>query len=236
MTEGERGDPIRVVAGCKPWHRGIFEKEICGFPGRWHFVGERHELSAAAMAALAPEQIFLLHWSWKVPDEIVDRYECVGFHMTDLPYGRGGSPLQNLILRGHRRTKLTAFRLTRELDGGPVYGKEELCLAGGAEEILLRAARLAAAMIGRIVATRPEPAPQEGTAVSFSRRTPAESAIPDAKDLDELHDFLRMLDAQGYPRAFLIHRGFRYEFRRAARYDGRIEATVSIAPAEGPEA
>ena len=233
MAEGKQGGPIRVVAGCKPWHRVIFERELRPLPGIWHFVAAPHELSAAAMDALAPEQIFLLHWSWKVPAGIVDRHECIGFHMTDLPYGRGGSPLQNLILRGHRTTKLTAFRLTADMDGGPVYAKEDLCLAGNAEEILLRASHLAAAMIARIIATRPHPVPQEGAVVSFPRRTPAESAIPAVKDLEALHDFLRMLDGHGYPPAFLVHGGFRYEFRRAARYDGRVEATVSITPAEG---
>ncbi len=37
-------------------------------------------------------------------------------HMTDVPYGRGGSPLQNLIARGHTSTKLTAMRMTAEVD------------------------------------------------------------------------------------------------------------------------
>jgi len=36
--------------------------------------------------------------------------------MTDVPYGRGGSPLQNLIVRGHTETKLTALRCVRDLD------------------------------------------------------------------------------------------------------------------------
>jgi methionyl-tRNA formyltransferase len=37
-----------------------------------------------------------------------------------------------------------------------------------------------------------------------------------------------MLDAEGYPRAFLEHGGFRYEFNRGVLYDGRIEADVRI--------
>jgi methionyl-tRNA formyltransferase len=39
-----------------------------------------------------------------------------------------------------------------------------------------------------------------------------------------------MLDAEGYPRAFLEYAGFRYEFSRAALYDGRIIADVKITP------
>ena len=61
------------------------------------------------------------------------------FHITDLPYGRGGSPLQNLIERGYSSTKLTALRCTADLDAGPIYSQEVLNLAGTAEEIFLRA-------------------------------------------------------------------------------------------------
>lgn len=32
------------------------------------------------------------------------------FHMTNFPYGRGGSPLQNLMKRGHHTTTITALR------------------------------------------------------------------------------------------------------------------------------
>ena len=60
--------------------------------------------------------------------------------MTDLPYGRGGSPLQNLIIRGHRDTQLTALKCEENVDEGPVYAKTPLSLSGSAEEILARGA------------------------------------------------------------------------------------------------
>ena len=49
---------------------------------------------------ITPRYIFFLHWDWRVPHVIWQQHECVCFHMTDVPYGRGGSPLQNLILEG----------------------------------------------------------------------------------------------------------------------------------------
>ena len=90
------------------------------FPGVWRFVSGRQELTADLVNRLSPRYVFFLHWSWKVPTDIVENYECVCFHMTDVPFGRGGTPLQNLILLGHRRTKLTAFRMVEALDAGPV--------------------------------------------------------------------------------------------------------------------
>jgi methionyl-tRNA formyltransferase len=222
-----------VVAGCKSWNQRIFEEELAGLPGEWHYVGSPAELSATHIRAWAPRYIFFLHWSWKVPNEVVNDYECVGFHMTDVPYGRGGSPLQNLIARGHRQTKLTALRMTKDFDAGPVYRKERLSLEGSAEEIYLRAARKSAEMIKRLVREEPEATPQQGEVVNFKRRKPEDSRIDRQFSLEELHDFIRMLDADGYPHAFLEYGKFRLEFGRSALYDGRVVADVRITLASG---
>jgi methionyl-tRNA formyltransferase len=219
-----------LVLGCKPWNRRLFEDTLHSLPGEWHYIGSPAELTLEAAERLSPRYVFFLHWSWKVPDELVDRYECVCFHMTDVPYGRGGSPLQNLIVNGHRETRLTALRMSREFDAGPVYMKEPLSLEGGAEEIYLRAGRLSANMIQRVIRLEPKPVPQKGKAVNFKRRKPEQSELTSASaaSLEQFHDFIRMLDAEGYPRAFLQHSGFRFEFSRTALYDGRIVADVTI--------
>lgn len=224
-------DAAYLVVGSRPWSRRAFDASLAHLRGRWEFVSSREELTLERVEALAPRYIFFLHWSWMVPEEIVERFECVCFHMTDVPYGRGGSPLQNLIARGHRETKLTALRMTSVLDAGPVYAKEPLSLEGGAEEIFLRASALAGRMAARIAAEEPVPVEQQGEPVVFKRRKPAESRVPALDSLTGLHDFIRMLDAEGYPHAFLEHAGFRYELTRAALYDGRIVADVTIRPA-----
>jgi methionyl-tRNA formyltransferase len=217
-----------LVAGNKPWARSVFEQQLAELPGKWRFISRREELNQDFVRQFSPRYIFFLHWSWKVPSEILQSSECVCFHMTDVPYGRGGSPLQNLILRGHSGTKLTALRMTNEMDAGPVYFKELLSLEGNAEEIYLRAASMAAVMAKRIVLQEPEPSPQRGEIVNFLRRKPAESRITAPESLQKLHDFIRMLDADGYPQAFLEYGGFRFEFTRSALYDGRIVADVKI--------
>jgi methionyl-tRNA formyltransferase len=221
-----------VVAGSKRWSRQVFEAVISGSSGRWYFVGSRDELTGAHLRDLNPRYVFFLHWSWKVPDEIVENYECVCFHMTDVPYGRGGSPLQNLIIRGHSSTKLSALRMTQDFDAGPVYLKKDLSLEGSAEEIYLRANYLAAQLIDLIIREHPAPVNQEGEVVAFKRRQPDESEISEVSSVSSLYDFIRMLDADGYPRAFIDHQGFRYEFSGAALHDTRITADVTITAIE----
>lgn len=214
----------------KPWNERLFHEVLCHLPGRWTYIGNPVDLSLEHLSRLKPRFVFFLHWSTKVPVEITEKFECVVFHMTDLPFGRGGSPLQNLIARGHKSTVVTALRMTQELDAGPVYIKRPLSLEGGAEEILIRAGRLSAMMIQDIITHDIEPISQRGEVVVFSRRTPEESEVPEDLDLEGLFDFIRMLDAEGYPRAFIDRTGFRYEFTRPVLYDGRVVADVTITP------
>ena len=189
------------------------------------------ELTAARLAEIQPRYVFVVHWSHRVPHEIVANYECVGFHMTDLPFGRGGSPLQNLIVQGHRETKLTAFRLDEGIDTGPIYMKRNLSLHGRAEEIFVRASTLAAEMIQEIIVREPTPVPQSGEPTTFVRRRPEQSQIPDGLDALALFDFIRMLDAEGYPHAFIEAGGMRCEFKQPTLYDGKVTAQVTITPA-----
>ena len=133
---------VFVVVGSKPWNSRVFHLTLRRLPGEWRFVAHRDELTIEKFEELDPRYVIFLHWSWRVAEEITTRWECICFHMTDLPYGRGGSPLQNLVLRGHQETVLTAFRMTEEIDAGPVYDKRSLSLSGNAEEILIRAVEM----------------------------------------------------------------------------------------------
>lgn len=128
-----------IVASYTPWSKKVFREKISGYSGKWHLFSEKEQLTLENVKKINPRYLFFLHWSWKVPKEIIKNYRCVCFYMTDVPYERGGSPLQNLIIRGHRTTKLTALKMAEAFDAGPVYLKKPLSLEGRAEEIYLRA-------------------------------------------------------------------------------------------------
>lgn len=192
-------------------------------------IDDPEQMTLNALDQQTPRYVFFPHWSWRVPNEILSRYECVCFHMTDVPYGRGGSPLQNLILSGHTTTMLTALRMIEDLDAGPVYLKRPLSLDGSAEEIFSSAADLIYDLIAEIVAEEPAPTPQMGEAVMFRRRTPQESRLPTDAVGASLYDFIRMLDAPTYPKAFLECGRLRLEFDQARLVSPDVvEARVTI--------
>ncbi len=109
------------MVATRSWNRRLYNDTLRHYAGTWLFIDTPEALTLSALEEFGPRYAFFLHWSWKVQREIIENFECVCFHMSDLPYGRGGSPLQNLVLRGHRATKLTALRMTQELDAGPIY-------------------------------------------------------------------------------------------------------------------
>lgn len=221
-------DNVYVVCGRLPWNRECFQKKQPALKGRWTFISSPGEMTMDHLETINPRYIFFLHWSEKVPDDIWQKYECVCFHMTDVPYGRGGSPLQNLILREHTETKLTALRMTADFDAGPVYMKKTLSLNGRAVDIYKRATLLSLELMGAIIDRNPIPKPQKGTPTIFKRRTPEQSRIPVGLRAEKLFDHIRMLDAPGYPPAFYETEDLRFEFSHARLAGGKVEARVII--------
>jgi methionyl-tRNA formyltransferase len=118
--------------------------------------------------------------------------------------------------------------MSDELDAGPVYLKQPLSLEGGAEEIYMRATRLSAEMMGKIIGDGIQPTPQVGEPTYFLRRRPEESLLPELETLDEVHDFIRMLDAEGYPKAFLDVGRFRVEFGGSVLYNCKVTVEASF--------
>lgn len=205
----------------KPWDKRAFQLAF-STSNDWRFADSPEALKI--ILSLKPEYIFFKHWPHRVAKDVLDAAECVCFHATDLPFGRGGSPIQNLIAAGHRTTKLTALRMTEELDAGPIYLKQPASLEGSAQDIFERMATLSIEMALEIVSGKLKPTPQIGTITVFKRRTPAESEITASDNLEKLYDKIRMLDAETYPNAFLRVGDVKIELKNARLEAGQLFA------------
>ena len=217
-----------IIISSKSWHKKYVDEVSARTGCNVVYIDQKEKVSYDYLKQYNPRYIFFPHWSYIIPAEVYDNFECVIFHMTDLPFGRGGSPLQNLVERGIYETKVSAIRCCKELDGGDVYMKKPLSLWGTAEEIYLRAAELTKEMMIEIATATTEPEPQNGQAVVFKRRKPEQSDISRLESLEKVFDYIRMLDAEGYPHAFIDAKRFHFEFERASLKDGYIKADVKI--------
>ena len=213
----------------KSWHDSMFESLQQLPDQRWIRISNPNDLTSERLIQLNPDSVFIPHWSYLIPKEIYERFECIVFHMTDVPFGRGGSPLQNLIVRGFQQTKISAIRVEKGIDTGPVYLKRDLSLEGTAREIFERAAGVIMSMIRQIISDNPQPLPQKGTEVKFKRRKHEDGNLAGLSELLKIYDYIRMLDCEGYPPAYLESDSIRYEFTEAKlNADQTLEARVRI--------
>ena len=226
------GDPVKkyILLTEKSWHDVLFEELQHSVPGEWILIRNKESFTETALSEIKPDTIFIAHWSYIIPANIFVNYECIVFHMTDLPYGRGGSPLQNLIVLGLSETMISAIRVEEGLDTGDIYLKKRLSLAGKASEIFERASGVIGEMIKAIVADQLLPTPQQGEAVFFKRRKKDEGNISSLEEPVKVYDYIRMLDCEGYPNAFIETEHFRFEFSDATLSDNNesIQAHVRI--------
>ena len=219
-----------IVATIKSWNIERTKELIANNPElKIDLITDESSLNFKKISKIAPRYIFFPHWSWIISHEIHENFECVVFHMTDLPFGRGGSPLQNLIERGIYKTKISALKVVKELDAGPIYLKHDLELQGSATEIFKQASDIIFGdMIPFIIKNRPEPIPQEGRIVAFKRRRLEQSNIADLASNIKVYDYIRMLDAEGYPPAFVETGDLRIEFFDAKLEDDCVISQVKI--------
>ena len=182
-----------ILVSNKKWHIDLFKK-LKQFYNKqnWILIDSKRDFNYQNLSNIKPKRIFIPHWSYYITDEIYQNFNCIIFHMTDLPYGRGGSPLQNLIINGHKNTKITAIRVTDGIDEGPIFLKKKLNLKGSAKEIFRRSSDQIFEMIVEIIDKNIIPIPQKGEPIIFKRRNPGQSNISKIDDIDLIYDYIRI--------------------------------------------
>ncbi len=220
-----------VVATIRPWNIKRFSEWKVPKGYRKLLITSPKKLTFERLSKIKPRFVFFPHWSWIIPPEIYENFECVVFHEANLPYGRGGSPIQNHIVRGIYKVKISALRVEAGLDTGPIYLKKPVDMSrGSAQDIFYKISAIVYEMMSEILLKQPKPKPQRGRGFTFKRRKPEQSRILGDLSGRMLYDFIRMLDADGYPRAFLDVGEQRFEFSEAEFTGDTVTAKVKISP------
>lgn len=125
--------------------------------------------------------------------------------MTDLPFGRGEIPLHILIVRGINQTQISDIKVSKGVDTGPIYMKRSLDFSSGnLDEILHRVSSIVfQEMIYEFLRGSVSCQEQTGEAVIFKRRHPSQSEIPAGLLHRQIYDYIRMLDGEECPTAYV---------------------------------
>ena len=191
-------------------------------------IRDRKDLTNKKVNLINPDYIMFPHWSYIVPEDIYKNYKCICFHSAPLPFGRGGSPIQNMITHGFKETEVCSLLMEKELDAGPVYLRTKVKLSGTLDEILIRIYRVIANQIKIFKKKEPSPKIQQGTPYKFKRLSTKDNLINFNDDLSSIFDQIRMLDSDLYPNAFIQLGSHMIDFSQATLKNGSINAKVKI--------
>ena len=79
-----------ILVSNKKWHIDLFKK-LKQFYNKqnWILIDSKRDFNYQNLSNIKPKRIFIPHWSYYITDEIYQNFNCIIFHMTYLPYGRG---------------------------------------------------------------------------------------------------------------------------------------------------
>ena len=174
---------------------------------------------------IEPDWVFVFHWSHIISKSIYSKHKCVAFHTGNLPGDRGGSPVQNQILRGTRFSRVNAIVVQDPVDSGAVYCSKEITLQGTLSDIWDSITDSVYDLIQVCIKTNPTPIEQVGEESTYKRK---KDNILKLTTVESIYDQIRMLDGEGYPNTCLEINGFRLDLSRATVVDGKVLADIKI--------
>ena len=181
------------------------------------FIMCKEDLTIETVDHFKPDYIFFPHWNWIVEKEIHEKYECVVFHTAPLPYGRGGSPIQNLIMEGIKASPVCAIKMTSKLDAGPIYASSNISLTGDLNSIFSRINDAVNELIAKILSEILTPIDQVSEPHIFKKLTQGDNEITAGLKLEEIYDRIRMVDHPDYLSAFIMYGNIKNELSNALK-------------------
>lgn len=137
-------------------------------------------------------------------------------HASDLPKGKGFSPLQWQIREGKESVVLTLFEAEKDVDAGNVYLKSELSFIGTEllPELRSKMAQRIIEMCREFVSNYSDliSKPQEGEETFYRRLSLYDDELDINKTLFDLMNQLRASDFDKYP-PYFFYRGKKFHMR-----------------------
>tara|TARA_R110002033_G_scaffold73643_4_gene125007 strand:- start:59 stop:748 length:690 start_codon:yes stop_codon:yes gene_type:complete len=204
---------VSVVVDTAGWFDPFAQRLVNGLISSGH----RATLIRDYANVPAGDVAFYLSCMRITPSETLARNERnLVVHASDLPKGRGFSPMVWQVLEGTNQIPVTMIYMTEEVDAGEIVLQDTIFLEGHELNDEMRN------LLGNKIIEMclqytnspelPEARPQSGESSWYPRRRPNDSQLDPHQSLAAQFELLRVVDNERYP-AFFDYRGFRYTLR-----------------------
>jgi len=218
-----------VVDNERTWFGPFAERLV----RRLESFGSSYLLRSAEEIPDPSEVTFFLSCERKIAPTVLarSRHNLV-VHASDLPEGKGMSPMTWQVLEGKNTVPVTLFEAVETIDAGTIYLKDLLRFQGN-ELITEMQAVLGTKVIEmceRFMSEYPNVikmgAAQTGSGSSYRRRTLEDSRLDPEKTIAEQFNLLRVVDNERYP-AFFEWKGRKFVLKITASADVQGSGTGS---------
>jgi len=193
--------------GYRSWALDIYKTLKKKTKHRFKIHSQKNKISIRDIKKFKPKYILFYGWSDKVPNYLIKNYFCIMLHPSPLPKFRGGSPIQNQIIRNIKSSKVTLFKMNEKFDSGPIILTKNLSLDGHIKDIFYRLTEAGVNLTLKIFKNKFKIRKQNHKlATYYKRRKPSQSqlTINELKNKSGNYIFnkIRMLE-DPYPNAYI---------------------------------
>jgi UDP-2,4-diacetamido-2,4,6-trideoxy-beta-L-altropyranose hydrolase len=196
---------IAILSDRTSWINHWLPEMISGWLAAGHRVLWAHDMGALQAADFC----FILSFSKIVPASVRARYRHnLVVHESDLPQGKGWSPLTWQILEGKNKIPVTLIEAEDSVDSGVIYAQEWIEFEGHEliDELRKGQAKMTIKVCDHFVENFPfllsTARIQTGQECFYPRRGPNDSFIDPEKSISSLFANLRVADYEHYPSYF----------------------------------
>jgi methionyl-tRNA formyltransferase len=161
--------------------------------------------------------VFILSYFKIIKKEFLEKHSHnIVVHGSDLPKGRGWSPILWQILEGKNEIPITLFEANEGVDDGDIYFKDKIMFEGHelSGEIREKQATKTMEMCFRFLDNYDnlKAEKQIDKSIYYRKRNPLDSELDIEKSLKEQFNLLRIVNNAEYP-AFFYYKGYKYTLK-----------------------
>ena len=145
-----------------------------------------------------------------------------------MPFEKGGSPIQNLIIRNRSKTFVNALKLDHKIDNGALYLRRKISLSGNLEEIFKKISTIISQMIGLIIKGKINKTKQKSKGFYFKRITSNKLNRKEMFNSKKLYNLIRMRDAEEYEKTYLKFSNLKIELSDVKLNKNKLRAVANI--------
>lgn len=204
----EKPFKIVILSDSTSWINTTIKLLISHWKESGHNVLWSHCLQNIAAADFC----FCLSFSNLIPFKMRQQFKhTLVVHASDLPAGKGWSPLTWQILEGKSRIPITLFEAADKIDSGQIYAQYWINFEGHELIDELRDRQASATreicqwFVGHYPECLSEARVQQGQESFYARRSSEDSKLDPYKTIAEQFNLLRVVDNDRYPAFFQLN-------------------------------